>query len=85
MLVFGGGLLPSLLCAVTFAQEAPASDLAEEAGLHFTIAVERYQAGDYPGALEHLLASNRLAPNKNVQFNIARTYEKLDQLNQSAA
>src|SRR5262249_20616439 len=31
----------------------------------------------YRGALEHFLASNRLVPNRNVVFNIARTYEKL--------
>ena len=31
----------------------------------------------YRGALEHFLASNRLAPNRNVLFNIARCYETL--------
>jgi len=64
------------MSSVSLAQDAPAADLAEEAELHFSLAVERYKVADYAGALEHLLASNRLAPNKNVQFNIARTYER---------
>jgi tetratricopeptide (TPR) repeat protein len=79
----GGLLLLMWTSSVSLAQEAPAADLAEEAELHFSLAVERYKVADYSGALEHLLASNRLAPNKNVQFNIARTYEKLEQFNQA--
>jgi len=79
----GGLLLLMWMSSVSLAQEAPAADLAEEAELHFSLAVERYKVADYSGALEHLLASNRLAPNKNVQFNIARTYEKLEQFNQA--
>src|SRR5690606_26043651 len=37
-----------------------------------------YRSGDLRAALSHFLLSNRLAPNKNVVFNIARTYERLD-------
>ncbi|MEO6420697.1 MAG: TonB-dependent receptor, partial [Polyangiaceae bacterium] len=33
--------------------------------------------GDFRGALEHFLASNRLVNNRNVIYNIARTYEQL--------
>ncbi len=58
---------------------ARAGDVAEEADLHFKVGAERYQARDYRGALEHFLLSNRLAPNRNVEFNIARTYEQLQQ------
>src|SRR4051812_18709132 len=54
-----------------------ASETADEADLHFQLGNERYDAGDIKAALEHFLASNRLAPNKNVLFNIARCYEQL--------
>jgi outer membrane receptor for ferrienterochelin and colicin len=54
-----------------------ADDLADEADLHFQIGAERYREGDYRGALEHFLASNRLVPNRNVSFNIAKSYEQL--------
>jgi len=54
-----------------------ASETADEADLHFQLGNERYDAGDTKAALEHFLASNRLAPNKNVLFNIARCYEQL--------
>ncbi len=56
---------------------ARASGLADEAELHFQIAADRYQKGDYLGAIEHFFLSNRLVPNKNVVFNIARSYEQL--------
>ena len=63
----------ALLCAAP----ARADDLADEADLQFQIGAERYEQKDYKGALEHFLSSNRLVPNKNVLFNIARTYEQL--------
>lgn len=62
------------LCPLSSAR---ADDVADEADLQFQIGAERYDAGDYRGALEHFLASNRLVANKNVLFNIARTYEQL--------
>ena len=62
---------------MTLAPFARADDVADEADLQFRLAAEKYQAGDYRGALEHFLASNRLAPNRNVLFNIARCYEAL--------
>ena len=52
-------------------------DLAAEADLQFELGVERYHQSDFRGALEHLLASNRLVANHNVVFNIARCYEQL--------
>jgi outer membrane receptor for ferrienterochelin and colicins len=54
-----------------------ADGVADEADLHFQIAAEHYQKGEFRDALEHFLFSNRLVPNKNVVFNIARTYEQL--------
>lgn len=56
------------------------ADDADEADLQFTLGADRYDAGDYQGALEHFLASNRLVPNLNVVFNIARAYEQLKRL-----
>ena len=44
------------------AQDAPSVDLAEEADLQFRLGSDLYRKGDYEGALEHLLASNRLVP-----------------------
>ena len=56
---------------------ARADDVADEADLQFQLGAERYQAADYRGALQHFLASNRLVANRNVLFNIARSYEQL--------
>ncbi len=55
----------------------PGLDLAEEADLEFRLGVAAYQHHDYDDALEHLLASNRLVPNRNVGFNIALVYEQM--------
>ncbi len=57
--------------------EDTAADTADESDLLFELGADAYQRGEYREALEHFLASNRLVPNRNVVFNIARTYEKL--------
>ena len=57
---------------------AHADGTADEADLHFRLGNEAYRAGDFSAALEHYLASNRLVPNHNVVFNIARAYQRLD-------
>ncbi len=54
-----------------------ADGVADEADLHFELGAEAYQQSDFKKALQHFLASNRLVPNPNVVFNIARTYERL--------
>jgi outer membrane receptor protein involved in Fe transport len=69
--------IPSALVAPE--RELYADDLADEADLHFRLGTESYNARDFRGALEHFLASNRLVRNRNVVFNIARTYEQLAQ------
>lgn len=74
-----GALIVSLLICVFCNDVAFAQDTADEAELHFRLANKRYETQDYEGALEHYLASNRLSPNKNVVYNIARTYEQLKQ------
>jgi len=69
-----------LLCSLLAFAARPAraaSETADEADLLFQLGNERYDAGDTKAALEHFLASNRLSPNKNVLFNIARCYEQL--------
>jgi hypothetical protein len=63
--------------SVSLGGTALADDTADEADLQFNLGVDRYKASDYQGALEHFLASNRLARNRVVIFNIARTYDKL--------
>jgi outer membrane receptor protein involved in Fe transport len=67
----------ALLALLLAASTARAGGVADEAELHFQIATERYIARDFRAALEHFLFSNRLVPNKNVVFNIARTFEQL--------
>jgi len=54
-----------------------ADDLADQAELEFSLGADAYQRGDYKVALQHFLSSNRLVANKNVLFNIARSYEQL--------
>jgi outer membrane receptor protein involved in Fe transport len=65
----------ALTCALS--STALADGVADEADLHFSIGAEAYTKGDFTKALEHFLASNRLVPNRNVMFNIARAYEQL--------
>src|SRR5258706_4612683 len=56
---------------------ARAEGVADEADLHFHLGAEAYARNDYRGALEHFFLSNRLVPNRNVVFNIARTFEQM--------
>jgi outer membrane receptor protein involved in Fe transport len=72
------GLLVAVLLALGLcAGRAGADDVADEADLQFNLGADAYQHGDFKSALEHFLASNRLVANRNVQFNIARTYERI--------
>src|SRR5688572_18166409 len=57
--------------------DAAADDVADEADTQFNLGAVQYQQGNFEQALSHFLASNRLARNKNVLFNIARCYEQL--------
>ncbi|AKT43708.1 TonB-dependent receptor domain-containing protein [Chondromyces crocatus] len=57
--------------------EVRADGVADESELHFQLGATRYQQGDYLGALEHFMVSNRLVPNRRVVFNIALTFEEL--------
>lgn len=73
-------VLVAFVVALTAAAgSARADDVADEADHLFTMGAEAYQDKDYKQALAHFLASNRLVRNRNVMFNIARTYEHLKQ------
>ncbi len=66
-----------LFVLLGIAPRAHADDVVDQADLEFSLGAEAYQRADYRGALEHFLISNRLVANKNVLFNIARSYEQL--------
>ncbi len=70
----------SLACWLIAVSASPtfADGVADEADLQFTVGADAYSKGDFTGALQHFLASNRLVPNRNVMFNIARAYEQLN-------
>jgi outer membrane receptor protein involved in Fe transport len=59
------------------AARARAADVADEAQFHFTRGNQLYRQAQFEEALSELYASNRLVPNRNVQFNIARCLEQL--------
>lgn len=66
---------------VALASQAPeptVGGVADEADVLFSLGNEAYAGRDYEEALSYYFASNRLAPNPNVTFNIARCYERLD-------
>ncbi|HEX4473978.1 MAG TPA: TonB-dependent receptor [Polyangiaceae bacterium] len=73
----------SLSGVLFHAGSARADDLADEADLEFRLGADAYQKGAYEVALEHFLVSNRLVPNRNVIYNIARSYEKSGQFPQA--
>ena len=72
-----GIALAACLLGALAAGPARAEGGADEADLHFQLGGAAYQRGDFTGALEHFFLSNRLVPNRNVVFNIARTFEQL--------
>jgi len=76
-------LLIVVLVGVAVPRLGFADGLADEADLQFQIGAEAYRKADYTTALEHFLASNRLVANRNVMFNIARSYEQLGKFPES--
>lgn len=54
-----------------------ADGTADEADLQFRIGTEQFQRGNYEAALEHFFVSNRVAPNRNVLYNIGSAFEHL--------
>ncbi|MFH0901393.1 MAG: PEGA domain-containing protein, partial [Pseudomonadota bacterium] len=70
-------LIVATLALCTEVPAARADGVRDEADLHWDIGKERYRLGDFVGALEHFLASNRLSPNPNAMIMIGRSYERL--------
>ena len=65
-------LLVAFLIVLASARPARADDVADEAQFHFVRGNQFYREGHFDEALSAYYASNRLVPNRNVQFNIAR-------------
>ena len=72
-----------VLVALTLAPAARADDLADEAEFRFRRGAELYAKRDYEAALGEFFASNRLVHNHNVVFNIARTLELLNRVEEA--
>ena len=73
-----------LLAVLTVAPRLARADAnADEADLRFRRGTALFKAERYDEALLEFLASNRLVPNRNVVFNIARSYEALEQLEEA--
>src|SRR5690348_10946791 len=67
----------TLALALAWAGPALADGTADEADLHFRMGSADYRRGEFESALAHFLHSNRIAPNRNVVFNIATAFEQL--------
>src|SRR5262245_46915945 len=74
---FVAGVLALVTAVTGGAGAVRAEGVADEAELHFQLGTDAYARGDYRGALEHFFISNRLVPNRNVVYNIARTFEQM--------
>ncbi|MCB9672764.1 MAG: PEGA domain-containing protein, partial [Alphaproteobacteria bacterium] len=72
-----------LACLALAALAGSQSDLGEEADLLFRLGVREYSEGRTEDALQYMLASQRLVPNRNVEFNIARCFEELGMLDEA--
>ncbi len=59
---------------------AIAGGTSDEAEVNFALGAAAFERGEVQVALGHFLASNRLAPNANVMYNIARSFEELGQV-----
>src|SRR5258708_22853261 len=62
---------------------ARADSIADEADFRFHRAANLYRQGKVEEALSEFLASNRLVRNRNVLFNIARSFEQLGRYNEA--
>ncbi|MDX9721704.1 MAG: PEGA domain-containing protein, partial [Myxococcota bacterium] len=61
--------------SMTWAQDS--GNVADEADVLFVLGSEAFRGKRYEEALSYFFSSNRLAPNRNVVYNIARCYEEL--------
>lgn len=72
-----------LVALVVSARAAQADSIADEADFRFHRAGNLYRQGKVEEALSEFLASNRLVRNRNVIFNIARSFEELKRHNEA--
>ena len=75
--------LAALLCALLAPLAARADSIADEADFRFHRAATLYRQGHVEEALGEFLHSNRLVRNRNVIFNIARSFEQLGKFNEA--
>lgn len=66
-----------LTSTLAHAQPSARVDSGTEADVRFELGVAAQRQGRFVAALQHYLASQRLAPNENVVFNIAVCFERL--------
>lgn len=76
-------LVALLLALSALAPAARADSIADEADFRFHRAANLYRQGKVEEALSEFLASNRLVRNRNVIFNIARSFEQLGKFNEA--
>src|SRR5258708_28465523 len=62
---------------------ARADSMADEADFRFQRAAKLYRQGKVEEAMGEFLASNRLVRNRNVIFNIARSFRVLNRYNEA--
>ncbi|MFO0750855.1 MAG: TonB-dependent receptor [Myxococcota bacterium] len=72
--------LASLAGPARLAHAQPRTGTADEAEVSFQLGNAAFAAGNFREALGYYFASNRLAPNRNVVFNLAYCYERLGEL-----
>ena len=79
------GTLIALACAgaLLIAGVARADNTADEADIAFTLGNQALVKRDYEKALSWYFLSNRLVPNRNVLFNIARCFEALNRFDEA--
>ena len=71
------------LAALGAVAAARADSIADEADFRFHRGATLYRQGHVEDALGEFLASNRLVHNRNVVFNIARSFEQLGRFNEA--
>ena len=76
----GGRLLAAVMLCAALLPGTALADERDDAKRHFVAASEAYKAGDYTLALEEFLAANDILAHPNNLYNIARTTEKLGDL-----
>ena len=77
--------LTALACAGVLLTSAVvrADNTADEADIAFTLGNQAFVKRDYEKALSWYFLSNRLVPNRNVLFNIARCFEALNKFDEA--